>query len=84
MVKGALWRLWAWLSSIVEFAAVTVVNHQQHVNFASSDTRTARTNSLDAAHLTPMKSGEQMFMCRRAQRDFAVGKLRRDSCERRT
>jgi hypothetical protein len=37
MVKGAVRRRWAWLSSIMEFAAVTVVNHQQHLILASSD-----------------------------------------------
>jgi hypothetical protein len=82
MVKGALWRPWAWLSSIVDFAAVTLVNHQQHANFASSDTPTGRTNSLDAAHLTPTKNREQMFICRRARYDFAVGKLGRDPTSR--
>jgi hypothetical protein len=62
MVKGGVWRLWAWLSSIVEFAAVAVVNHQQQVNFPSSDTRAGRSRLPDAAHVTPMKSREQIYL----------------------
>src|SRR5580700_4750276 len=62
MVKSALWRLWASLSSNVEFAAVTVVNHQQHVNFASSDTRTGRTLAGCRASYTPEKPQANVYL----------------------